>query len=173
MVVVFEKKEFSKRIIQVESSIKNAFEKVREEFDDHLDSINENTNELQMQYEYMTQLDIKITKLSEKIDDLHMLLKQVTTQQQPFLSRQEQKIFLTLYTFGEESPLSQVDIANRLSMNELTVRSSLAAMVKKGIPVIEEKIDEKPYYKFSREFKEQQAKENVVRLDEDIVIEAL
>ncbi len=173
MVGLFEKKEFSKKINQIESSLKNAFEKVREEFDDHLDSINENTNELQMHYEYMTQLDVKITKLSEKIDDLHMLLKQVTMQQQPFLSRQEQKIFLTLYTFGEESPLSQVDIANRLNLNELTVRSALAAMVKKGIPVIEEKIDEKLYYKFSREFKEQQAKENIVRLDEDIVIEAI
>ena len=39
--------------------------RIKEEFDEHLGSINENTNEIQANYEYLCNTDSKIDKLNE------------------------------------------------------------------------------------------------------------
>ena len=44
------------------------FVKIKQEFLEHLDSINQNTNEIQANYEYLKEFETKLEKLRERID---------------------------------------------------------------------------------------------------------
>ena len=62
-------------LVVLKSSLNKAFEQVKEQFEDHLESINENTNEIQGNFEYLCELDRKIDKLSEQVEQLNMLIR--------------------------------------------------------------------------------------------------
>ena len=57
-----------------DDKLKATFNKIKEEFEDHLDSINENTNEIHSNYEYMCELDSKIEKVNENLQNLRLSL---------------------------------------------------------------------------------------------------
>ena len=163
------------RVKEIESSIKGSFAKIREEMEDHLDAINENTNELQSAYEYVCELDNKIDKLNEKIEQLSLSIKQLATQQiiakaRYFLTYDEQKVFIILYYLGEQKgPLSSSDISIRMNSTELLVKTCIKNMVGKNIPIIEHVIDDDMYYDLEKDFKELQTRENVLNIDEALI----
>ena len=81
----------------MEGTLKDAFNVVREELDDHREAINQSTNEIQTNYEYLCKLDSKIEKLGERIDELTMFIKQLKGQEQKKfivsrLTRKEQEV---------------------------------------------------------------------------------
>jgi len=55
-----------------DKKIKASFKKIRTEMDDHLDAINENTNELVSVADYIAELEAKIVKLGERLDEAEM-----------------------------------------------------------------------------------------------------
>ncbi len=160
-----------RKMAELDKSLTGSFNKIKNEFSDHLEAINENTNELQAHYEYLTELDNKIDKLNEKLEEVQMMLKQMSTQSKFVLSKQEQKVFVTLYTLGEQGALSCTDISSRLNTTELSVKNALTSIMKKGIPIIEEKIDDRIFYKLTKEFRISQAKEHIVKIDEELLQE--
>ncbi|MBR9692447.1 hypothetical protein GOV07_00770, partial [Candidatus Woesearchaeota archaeon] len=98
------------------TGIKSAFSKVKEEMDQHLDTINGNTNEIQSCYEYLAELDAKMEKLSERLDDLQFKLE--PEQEEYFdisLSHREQEVFMVLYV--REDPITTSEVAKRLGMS--------------------------------------------------------
>ena len=50
------KNDDSKELLTINKTLKKAFNKIKEEFEEHLGSINENTNEIQANYEYAKSL---------------------------------------------------------------------------------------------------------------------
>jgi predicted nucleic acid-binding Zn-ribbon protein len=60
--------------MRTDKNIKKAFDKVKEEMTDHLDSINSNTNEINANSTYIKELEKMIQKLNEKIDNFEILL---------------------------------------------------------------------------------------------------
>ena len=46
--------------------LKGVFSDVKEELEDHLTAINENTNEISANYEYLCEIDSKMDKLNER-----------------------------------------------------------------------------------------------------------
>ena len=50
---------------------KVSFSKIKEELDVHLDSINENTNEINANFEHILKVEQKVDKLSEKFEEIH------------------------------------------------------------------------------------------------------
>ena len=92
-------------------SIRGEFHNVRNALEEHLSAINENTSEIQTMFDYLQELDLKIEKLSSRID--HLQLSQGCNLDKPeveSLNHTERKVFLTLYT--EEQPLSFQEIGN-------------------------------------------------------------
>ena len=53
----------------VEKETKKAFSKVKKEFEEHLEAINENTNEIQSNYELMLKLEEKLDKVENSISE--------------------------------------------------------------------------------------------------------
>jgi hypothetical protein len=158
----------------VKKEVNSCINQVKEELEDHLDTINENTNEIQSNYNYMCEIDAKIDKLNQRIDEIQLLLKSVSKNKefisessgfsQP-LSVPERELFLVLYT-TESVALSYKNIAERIGLSESTIRDLVFNIIERGIPIIKEYKHGKAFIKLDNEFRELQAKENVLKIDQ-------
>jgi len=146
--------------------VKHAFTKVKAEMDQHLDSINQNTNEVQSCYEYLAELDAKIEKLGERVDELQFAL--VPEQQEPaydiVLTHREQEVFMVLYTC--EDPVTGLEVARRLGLTVEMVDQYLGNISAKGVPILRTFANGKVYHSLDLKFKDLQARKNVLRINE-------
>ena len=165
---------------KVDGALKKAFESIKEEFTEHRESINQNTNEIQSNYEYLCKLETKMDKLTERMDELTLVLTKgnipyvVETSAPeekdvinvPKLSVREQEIFLVLYT--AEEPLTYKSIARKAALNESLVMNYIVALISKGVPLIKRYVNNVVYVILDHEFKQLQAKENLLNINEEI-----
>ena len=151
--------------------IKKEIDQLKEEFNEHLDAINENTNEIQANYSYISDLDKRISKLDDKINEISMMLKHFMSQSDfvddnkpkiGSLSASEKKIFLTLYT--SENLLSYKDLAFSTAMTEALISQYITNLIDKGVPIVKQYMNGKPLVGLNSNFKELQAKKNLVNL---------
>lgn len=152
---------------RIERKLNKALKKVQEELDDHLTAINENTDEIDAGTEVVQKINDKIEKLDEKIADLQLMFAELKPIKLS-LSANEQRVFLVLYMFGEKYPLKCSDIAKKLATTEYEARHYLSLLIAKGVPIVEELVNDKLYFNIDPEFRELQAKENVLKIDETV-----
>ena len=154
-----------------ESLLKKAFTKIKKELDDYRSAINENTNEIQVNYEYLCEIDAKIEKLNEKMDEIAMfvgLTKPLNTsfQSNASLTRKEKEVFMALYLLGEEKGfVSYKNLARRLGFSEDLVMNYVMALIEKGIPVLKKYVNNEPFIKIEDNFRALQAKKNIINLN--------
>lgn len=161
------KSEDSSKLIELDKKIKSAFSSVREEMEDHLTAINENTDELQEHSEKFNEIENKFQKLQEQIDDIHLMISKSISQNKEFsLTDSEKSVFMVLYAV-EQTPLSFADISMRTGLTELSVKAHIFSMISKGIPILERQIDNQSYFRLDKKFKEIQAKENILKITQD------
>jgi hypothetical protein len=156
-----------------DKKLRDAFSKIREERDEHLESINELTNELQTAFEYISDLEHKYDKLKEITDDLQMfknsmLLNDKSHFANIILSLDEQKLFLTLYVFGEKEPLSYNNLMKKLNLEQDSIKLILSSLLDKKIPITREKIGLEWYFNIDSRFRELQTKENLIKIHESV-----
>ena len=154
----------------VSFEINKVFGQIKEQFEDHLETINENTNEIHSNFEYLCELDKKIDKLSERIDELNNTIKQQngekvekkTFKLQP-LTTKEKEVFYALYILTEHKRYATYkEIAKRVSYSEDLVASYITNLIEKGIPIVKKYANRLAYLGLNSEFREIQAKENIV-----------
>lgn len=156
-----------------QEKIKSAFKKIKDERDEHLEAINQLTSELQTAFDYISELESKYEKLKEITDDLQMfknsmLINDKTHFSNIDLSLDEQKLFLTLYVFGENEPLSFKFITQKLGATDLTVRALLSSLLDKKVPISKERIGSELYFNLDSRFRELQSKENLIKIHESV-----
>lgn len=154
--------------------LKRAFGKIKDEFNHHLEAINENTNELQANFEYLTELDGRIDKLSSRLEHVEMFLKKldetfrIAEESEGYsiqpLSVNEKRIFTIIYS--AQKSLFYAEIAQALSMSESLVRSYLTNIIEKGVPIVKKYVHGKPVISLDEEFKQLQQKQNIVNLSQ-------
>jgi DNA repair exonuclease SbcCD ATPase subunit len=112
-----------KRILSIVDKLQHKHKQLEEQLDDHLQSINENTNEIQANYEYLCELDMKIEKLTERLDEIFMFLGwhakngyDIRLEPSP-LTESEQQVFMVLYT-QDDNNITYKDIAAKLNLSE-------------------------------------------------------
>ena len=161
----------SEHIDTIGQNLNEVLSQVKEEFEDHLSAINDNTNEIQSNHEYSCRLDAKVEKINERLDQIQLLLKRLTgvnlKKEHPFqsveLTDEEQRVFLILYTQEEiRGCVTYADIATRLEMSEELVQGYMTNMIEKGVPIIKRYVNRKAYLSIDSEFKQIQAKENIL-----------
>ena len=144
------------------------FETICEEFDDHLTAINENTLEIKDNHERIMLLDQKIDKLSSRLEETHFLLSEVLKKRNKFgnikLSDEEQKVFLGIYT--EDKKISYTILSKKLGLNRSTVRLAVNSIKQKEIPIFIQKEGTETYAIMDSKFRELQATEQLIKLDE-------
>ncbi|MBT6774962.1 hypothetical protein HOA91_06370 [Candidatus Woesearchaeota archaeon] len=144
-------------------SIRGEFHNVRNALEEHLSAINENTSEIQTMFDYLQELDLKIEKLSSRID--HLQLSQGCNLDKPeveSLNHTERKVFLTLYT--EEQPLSFQEIGNRSQLPNSLIPECISSISAKGIPLCRTFCNGQLFINIDKNFKEMQAKEGLINL---------
>ena len=153
-----------------------ALKGIREEFDDHRESINDNTNEIEANYELLCKLDAKVDRIEEQLEQLQLSLSQfLGNPSQPLsqasieLDEREKDVFLVLYTAADEKLLTYRDIATVMKESEFLVRGYITNMIEKGVPITKRYVNDVAYVSFGRHFKDRQAKENIVRLSQRTV----
>lgn len=153
--------------------LEESFRKIREEFEDHLTCINENTNEINANYEYLCELDAKIKKMTERLDELELYIKGGAAQQQfkvSPLTPREQEVFLVIYTFGgKEGGLTYKEISRRTALPEHMIISYITNLSMKGVPIIRMQKEEGISVDILKEFRDIQAKETIVPINESLL----
>lgn len=144
------------------------FNSVKEEFDDHLNAINENTLEIKDNYERIYMLDQKIEKLSHKLETTYMMVSELLKQKNHFdsitLTDLEQKVFLGIYT--ENGRVSYTVLSKKLGLKRSVIRLTVESLKKKAIPLFVQKEDVETYTAMEQRFKELQARENLIKIEE-------
>ncbi len=157
--------------------LRTAFSKIKEELAEHLDSINDNTNEIQSNYEYLCEIDSKVQKLEEKMEEVLMFLRQsggevsLSAPEMPDkirLTQSEQQVFLIMHNLGATQPLCYRDIAAILSIQEHLVRAYVGSITSKGVPVIKKYNHDGVRLSIDDDFRELQTKMNVLGISEDV-----
>ena len=157
-------KKLKSEMKEVKKDLKKNLTSVRNEFEDHLESINENTNEIQSNYEFLCELDNKIEKLNERIDKIQFLLegKKESNYEVMPLTRREQEIFVVLYT--SDDFLSYSDVAKKTSLTFSLVQAYISNIIAKGIPILKKYIQNKVFLYLDPVFKNLQAEKYLVEI---------
>ena len=151
----------------IHRALKTSFSKVRSELTEHLDTINQNTNEMQVLYGYLSELEHKMDKLSERIDEISITKPSLKEEFNVELSVREEEIFLALYTASKAKTAKE--IANLLSLTEEIVNSYKYKLLAKGIPIKEDIIEGVSYISLDRTFKDLQARKNLINVNEHVL----
>ncbi|MFT4310421.1 MAG: hypothetical protein ACMXYC_02215 [Candidatus Woesearchaeota archaeon] len=136
---------------------------VREELDEHLDAINSNTQEIQSAFEYVAEVENKVDKLAEKLDNILHLLQENKKTLKP-LSLREQEVFLVLYT--EKQFVDYQTVATKLQLPVSVVTELVQSLIQKGIPIIKKYEHTQEKIQVDESFKQEQAKHNVLHIHE-------
>ncbi len=167
---------FTNEARDVRAELGLALKGVRDELDEHLDTINQATEEVQANYEYLYRLDDKVDRLGERIEQLALLLKNSgmnvsnVEHENVELSEQEKEVFLVLYTAGD-GLLSYREIADGVRESEFLVRGYITNMIHKGVPIKKKYVNNEARVHLDKRFKEHQAKTNFLRISQKTVKE--
>ena len=166
------------KVNNIEKSLKNSFKNIKEELDIHLDSINENTSEINANFDYLLKVERKVDKLSERIDELHMMMEEFIGMPTKSsykdqiigitLNNREQEVFMTIYSLINDEALSYSELARKLGLTISLVEKYVTGMIMKGVPIIKKYNDNLLLISLDEEFKNLQAKENILNINETI-----
>ncbi|MFH0870239.1 MAG: hypothetical protein V1866_04250 [archaeon] len=144
-------------------NIKKAFKAVKTELDDHLEAVNQNTDDIQEVHSILTELDAKINKLSERIDELGCIIAPKKPKKLDVkLTPREQEVFMALYV---GKGLTLTGMGKQLSFTTDMINMYLFNLISKGIPIQKELVDDVLVFSLDSEFKELQARRNVLEID--------
>ena len=164
---------FNLDLSRLNISIRLEFAKIKHDLEEHLQAINENTNEISANYEYICEIEGKLDRLSERIDQIQMFLESNLNvpiyKKNNFdvkqLNRREQEVFLVVYTLEEEkNGVTYSDIASKLDISEQLAANYITSLIEKGVPVIKRYVNSKPLLRLDPRFKTLQVKENILQL---------
>lgn len=161
-----------KEIQQVTQAVKKSFLDVRSEMDDHLVSINQNTSEIQSQFDYLRELDAKIDKLTERVDELFMLVapEKSIDFSSVKLTRQEQEVYVVLASL--EGPCTPEQVGKRLGLSKQLAGQYLYNLQLKGIPMMARNWNGEMFYSLDLKFKDLQERKNVLKIS-SVVMKAI
>src|SRR3989338_3593784 len=129
------------------------FVKIRQALEEHLSAINENTTEIQALFDYIQEMEVKMEKLSQRLDALQLTQNPIVSK--PFISplnQAERKVFLVLYT--EEHALTYEEVAVKSGTHVAVVPETISTLGTKGVPLIRSFYNDQLFFKLDPQFKE-------------------
>lgn len=155
--------------VELRQQVKQVLECFREELDDHRLAINENTTEIISTNDFLNELNCKLDKLSERLDELTLLLKG-QKQEENFelrpLSGREKDVFQVLYLLTESQPYASYEqIAKKSCMTKELVMGYVTSIIQKGVPVLKKYDGSVVFLRLEPAFRQKQSKENIVGIN--------
>lgn len=132
--------------------VEDLFKEIREELDEHLDALNQNTAEIASTHEYVSELDMKIEKLTERIDALQALLLAQTpaSKNSLKLNAKEEDVLRALQESTE--PLNSTQIGRLCGLTPDLTAQTLYCLKQKGVKVLAQTVGEDTFYALDGRF---------------------
>ncbi len=143
--------------------------KIKAVLEEHLSAINETTNEIQALFDYLQEIELKVEKLSQRLDTFQLSSLQQQAPKPASLASLEKKVFLVFYT--EELPLTFSEIAVKSGLPLSLIPDCISSLISKNVPLLRSMVNNQMFFRLSPSFKEQQAKENIINLSLECFIE--
>lgn len=142
-------------------------ESCKDELEDHRLAINENTNEILSNSESVSEIYVRLDKLSSRIDELFLLIKGQKIEKPKAsvrpLSANEKKVFQSIYTLTEQFPaVNYSSLAKHSKLSFDQVKYCVSTMIQKGVPLLKRYRAKEIFLFIDPYFKELQAKENIL-----------
>jgi hypothetical protein len=161
-----------RKLFSSHDEVKSNLDELKEQVDDHLIAINENTNEIQANYEHSLEVEGKINKITERIDEIMMIIglaKDPKTKEMPKLTTVEKEVFLALYKLCDEKEhTTYKEIGEMISLSDTLVMNYITILIEKGIPIIKSYAGTRTRLKLSSYFKTLQTKKDILKINDDI-----
>jgi hypothetical protein len=124
----------------------NAVKEIREELDEHLECLNQNTAELAASHEYLGEIEAKLEKLTERVDALQALLLSQTPASKTALklTSKEKDVLHVLQSSSE--PLSSNEIGKRAGLTQDLTAQTLFCLKQKGVHVLASTLKDETFY---------------------------
>lgn len=161
-------------IKKIEETFTVSLGSIKEELDQHLDSINQNSTEIQSNYDFLDEINAKVNKLESRLDELTSLLK--ASLQKPILEvarsqmdlkTEEKNIFMALYMSDE--PLTYEEISNRSNLPVYLVEDLITSMKIKQIPIVKKSFAGKVLVILDEDFRVMQTKHNILGVNKGLI----
>tara|TARA_Y100000031_G_C8197269_1_gene374340 strand:+ start:208 stop:702 length:495 start_codon:yes stop_codon:yes gene_type:complete len=148
--------------------LQRAFQAIKKEFEEHLDGINKNTEEIQTLFGYLQEVEGKVDKLMERLDTIEFSteIENGNTTTAIELNIREQEVFTVIYC--SEEAIQTEEIAKRLGFTPSMINSYIYRIISKGVPLIRDFKEEKSYIKLDPSFKDLQMRKNILKIDESV-----
>ncbi len=156
-----------KDLEKIQDALRLSFGEVRLEMDDHLAAINENSSEVATLQRFMQDIDAKLEKLTDRVDELSSLIQPEKTNFCSLqLNRKEQEVFFILYSY--ECPLTPDQVGKKLGLSRQLAAQYLYNLQLKGVPMIARNWKGELFYSLDLKFKDLQARKNVLRISPNV-----
>jgi len=148
--------------------VQDALKKVREELDEHLTSINENTDEIQCNFDLFKQLNSKIDKLTERLDLLQTMLTSVQIEEKKSfdispLTKKEKDLFQALYLLAhEKESVTYSELARSCCITDQLAAQYVTNLIEKGVPVWKKYVNKVAHLTLDPDFVLEQAQNNPI-----------
>jgi hypothetical protein len=132
--------------------VEDLFKEIREELDEHLDALNQNTAEIASTHEYVSELDMKIEKLTERIDALQALLLAQTPASKISLklNAKEQDVLQILQDSADA--LTSAQIGKLCGLTPDLAAQTLYCLKQKGVKILAQTLEEETMYALDGRF---------------------
>lgn len=143
------------------------FSKIKEEFEDHLESINQNTIEIQSSFEYLSRLANRVEKIEQRIARIDLDTSRERREVETvLLTRDEEEVFAILADSTRKRQLVTYErLAQMADVSKTFGAHLVASLIEKGIPVIKKFSNGSVFLELEQKFVEHEIKVNVVTLD--------
>jgi len=161
-------------LLEAADSLKDIRE-IKEELNDHLVAINENTDEIEMNYSYLLDLTQRVQAMEKKLDAIFNAVSKLTIVevekpiQKISVDENEQQVFMFLYESHKAVDYAQ--ICERLRKSEPFVRYCLNKLIEKGVTIKKHAINRKAYFILDEDFREMQAKHSIVSIKKTLTLD--
>ena len=147
--------------------VKQVLDTMRDELDDHRQTINENTTEIETVFEFLNALEAKLDNVQQLVEKLALSLSLQEPQQLiGVLNRREKAVCQALFLLGKTKPwVSCEDLAKHSQISREVLAATLAGLATKNVQVIKKYDHNRAYAQLAPSFREQQAKHNVIKAD--------
>ncbi len=160
-----------------EQKLRQSFQRIKEELDDHRDSINDNTQEIQANFDFSVELEKRLSKLEEKFEQTTLLLSAMAEKlnlglvqdykfdKEIWLTRKEKEILSSVIELCEKNRVTTVEeIAAAACYEPGIVKDYLMELSSKGIPILVREVNNTAYLEIDRRFLRAQREKNILGL---------
>lgn len=160
------------RLDKLEKNIRESFKNLKLELEDHLDSINDNTNELEHFSEIIYEFDNRLNKIEDTLEFIKNSLvnNDIKKPTGPRLNEKESDIFQAIFR-QEGEPVLLASLSKEVGIPENSLKRVITAMVNKGIPIMQTNCATGKFFYLENDFREKQLKHNVLNLSTNLTLD--